>query len=92
MFLPVYERFYQLKELVIEGDEPSNHAESAPHIFGLLRGKDHAYHRLGASFQHVLPLFVEAGNNRVVFLERHQQRRQRDRVVAAVLAKVIVRG
>src|ERR1700733_15151749 len=75
---------------MVERYEPSDHAHRAPHFFRLLRGEEDAYSWLRAPFEHVLAFLVEARDDSVVLLEGHEQRRQRDRVIAAVFTKVNV--
>ena len=89
-FLPFLQFLDKLIQSAVKGNEPGDHAHRAPHLFRLPWRKDDTHGRLRTAFQHVVALFVETRDDGVVLFEGHHQGRQRNRVIAAVLAKVNV--
>jgi hypothetical protein len=84
-FLPFSQLLDHLEEFDIEGDKPAHHAHRGLHFFGILWREDNTKGWFRAALKHVLAFLVEAGDDGIVVLEGNYERRQRYRVVSAVL-------
>jgi len=89
-FLPFLYLLDHLEELEAKGNEPADHAQCALQFLGFRWREDHPYDRLRAAFEHVLAFLIETGDDRIVIFEGHYQGRQRDGVIAAILAKTSI--
>lgn len=80
--------FDKLEEFQIEHDEALDDPDCVPHLVGLVRRENNTNRRLRTAFEHVVAFFIETSLDYIVLIEGHEEARQRDGVVAAILTKV----